>query len=236
MGQVRLFIPSFSSDLHLEAALTWLGNLCWAAAPMCGNALRCATKLVWERRHQLLPDWLWGHNHASSNGGPTLCVETPAGELVRVAGEGYWKEYANHPQRTGTMVAHLTVGCDGSLVEAVRVDMGKPNFARSAIPCSPLGSVGADASLPVLNENFTFNGVKYEFSSLVIGVCRYPSWNSLEALTWSLHPIRFRTRWYLLKILRNCLCTLSDLPSRRTCPSFRRALMSVSFTFSLATN
>jgi len=119
-----------------------------SAAPMCGNALRCATKLVWERRHQLLPDWLWGHNHASSNGGPTLCVETPA----------------------GTMVAHLTVGCDGSLVEAVRVDMGKPNFARSAIPCSPLGSVGADASLPVLNENFTFNGVKYEFSSLVIGV------------------------------------------------------------------
>jgi hypothetical protein len=47
---------------------------------MCGNALRCAAKLVWERRGQLLPDWLWAaKNEDGKNDRNVLYIETPAG-------------------------------------------------------------------------------------------------------------------------------------------------------------
>lgn len=126
-----------------------------SAAPMCGNALRCAAKLVWERRGQLLPDWLWAaKNEDGKNDRNVLYIETPA----------------------GTMVAHLTVTDGGAHVTAIRVDMGKPDFARSAVPCTLPSAATASlqskdtGDLPVLEEDYVFEGVTYQFSSLIVGV------------------------------------------------------------------
>ena len=47
-----------------------LYNADGSAAAMCGNALRCAAKLAWERRRQLL---------SASVDEPVLVVDTPAG-------------------------------------------------------------------------------------------------------------------------------------------------------------
>ncbi len=76
------------------------------------------------------------------------------------------------------MVAHLTVTDGGAHVTAIRVDMGKPNFARSAVPCTLPSAAATAASLPskdagdllVLEEDYVFEGVTYQFSSLVVGV------------------------------------------------------------------
>ncbi len=67
---------------------------------MCGNALRCAAKLVWERRGQLLPDWLWAaKNEDGKNDQNVLYIETPAG--TRTA------PHTHYRTRTATRALHI---------------------------------------------------------------------------------------------------------------------------------
>ncbi len=91
---------------------------------MCGNALRCFGKFVYDRaiiRNQV------------------LMVETPAG------------------------IMRLELKVKSNVVEAVRVNMGRPVFDYKAIPCTV-------EKTPIMGHDIQIAGESYSITSLLMGV------------------------------------------------------------------
>lgn len=132
---LALLLPASLPRHHFRFELY---NADGSAAAMCGNALRCAAKLAWERRRQLL---------SASVDEPVLVVDTPAGE----------------------MVAHLTLSECGERVAGVRVNMGRPLFARGLVPCL-LRADGGSEDAPVLMAEYALAGRAFRYSSVLVGV------------------------------------------------------------------
>jgi diaminopimelate epimerase len=67
------------------------------------------------------------------------------------------------------MVAHLTLSECGERVTAVRVNMGRPLFARGLVPCL-LRADGGSEDAPALMAEYTLAGRAFRYSSVLVGV------------------------------------------------------------------